>query len=254
MNSLPKPAPSLLASMLPECIRTSFSTSVRPIPSPPSLRSSDRSPCVNRSKIRGSRSGVMPRPVSRTRSTAQSLSRTARPETVPPGAVNFTALFSKFEKNCVVGRMVLRPEKTSLAEEKDIENRQNGHERDELGETTRLDAPTGLRGGQCEYHGRDNHVAHAIAEEPNTPQRSELLPRLHAGQAEACHADGGAHCGAGYCAEKDESQNISESLHRETKPNNPIQKIGSGQSLERVTGGNAQRRKHRGVCRDIGDK
>ena len=39
------------------------------MPSPPCERSSERSACVKRSKMRGSSSGAMPTPVSRTRST-----------------------------------------------------------------------------------------------------------------------------------------------------------------------------------------
>ena len=42
------------------------------MPNPPCERSRDRSACVNRSKTRGSISGAMPTPVSRTRSTASS--------------------------------------------------------------------------------------------------------------------------------------------------------------------------------------
>ena len=46
--------------------RRSRRTSVSPTPSPPSLRSSERSPCSNRSKMRGSSGGSMPMPLSRT--------------------------------------------------------------------------------------------------------------------------------------------------------------------------------------------
>ena len=57
MNSLPWPGPSLWASMVPPCSSTSRWTRVRPMPSPPCDRSSDRSTCVNRSKMRGSMLG-----------------------------------------------------------------------------------------------------------------------------------------------------------------------------------------------------
>ena len=43
---------------------------VSPMPSPPSERASGRSPCVKRSKTRGSNSGAMPMPLSRTRMIA----------------------------------------------------------------------------------------------------------------------------------------------------------------------------------------
>ena len=66
VNSLPAPGPGLPARTLPPCISTRCLTSVRPMPSPPCDRSSVRSTCVNISKIRGSISGGMPTPLSRT--------------------------------------------------------------------------------------------------------------------------------------------------------------------------------------------
>ena len=66
-NSEPRPAPSLRASIVPPCSSTSRRASVRPTPRPPWARSRPRSPCANRSKMRGSSSGSMPMPLSRTR-------------------------------------------------------------------------------------------------------------------------------------------------------------------------------------------
>ena len=68
-NSLPLPSPSLWASRVPPCSSTSRRERVRPIPRPSRERSSERSPWVKRSKMRGSRSVAMPTPVSFTRST-----------------------------------------------------------------------------------------------------------------------------------------------------------------------------------------
>ena len=57
MNSLPLPGPSLAAVTLPPCISTSFRTSVRPMPRPPSERAIERSPWAKRSKIAGEHLG-----------------------------------------------------------------------------------------------------------------------------------------------------------------------------------------------------
>ena len=65
---------ALAAVTLPACISTNRLTSVRPIPRPPCDRASERSPCTNNSKMRGSCSGAIPIPVSRTRTTASSSS------------------------------------------------------------------------------------------------------------------------------------------------------------------------------------
>ena len=66
MNSAPVPGPPLRASTVPPCISTSRFTSVRPMPKPPWLFSSERSTCVNISKIDVSAFAGMPTPVSRT--------------------------------------------------------------------------------------------------------------------------------------------------------------------------------------------
>ncbi len=66
VNRLPLPGPSLQAETLPPCISASFSTIVRPMPSPPSERAIDRSPWLNRTNISGSFSGGMPIPLSST--------------------------------------------------------------------------------------------------------------------------------------------------------------------------------------------
>ena len=57
VNSLPLPSPSLVAVTLPPCISASVRTRVRPIPSPPSERASERSPWVNSSNISGQHLG-----------------------------------------------------------------------------------------------------------------------------------------------------------------------------------------------------
>ena len=75
MNSLPFPGPSLFAAMLPSCISTSFLTIVSPMPSPPSDRAEERSPCVKSSNIAGNFSGGMPMPVSFTLMTISPPSR-----------------------------------------------------------------------------------------------------------------------------------------------------------------------------------
>ena len=94
------PTPSLEAATLPPCSSTRRRTRVRPIPSPPWLRSSDRSAWVNRSKTRGSSSGAIPMPVSRTRTTASSPSRPASSSIRPPGSVYLAALFSRLARTC----------------------------------------------------------------------------------------------------------------------------------------------------------
>ena len=57
MNSLPWPMPSLRTSTVPPCISTRVRTRVSPIPNPPSGRSSDWSPWMNRSKMLGQQLG-----------------------------------------------------------------------------------------------------------------------------------------------------------------------------------------------------
>ena len=72
MNSLPCPDPALVADTVPPCTSTRRRTRVRPMPSPPSDRSTARSTWVNRSNTLGNISGGMPMPLSRTRTTASS--------------------------------------------------------------------------------------------------------------------------------------------------------------------------------------
>ncbi len=66
MNSLPLPGPSLRADTVPPWRSTRLRTIVRPMPRPPCERSSACRSWTNRSKMRGSTSGEMPMPVSRT--------------------------------------------------------------------------------------------------------------------------------------------------------------------------------------------
>ena len=86
MNSLPFPGPSLRADTEPPWRSTRLRTIVRPMPSPPCDRSSACRSCTNRSKMRGSTSGAMPMPVSRTDSTTSTvhLART-HDDDRPPG-------------------------------------------------------------------------------------------------------------------------------------------------------------------------
>ena len=73
---------------------------VSPSPRPPSERASDRSPWAKSSNIRGSISGAMPMPVSRTRITISPPSRAAESQIRPPSSVYLAALFSRFERIC----------------------------------------------------------------------------------------------------------------------------------------------------------
>ena len=65
------------------------------MPSPPCERSSDRSTCVNISKMLSSLSGGMPMPVSSTVTTASSPSRSAVTLILPPGVVYLQLLLSR---------------------------------------------------------------------------------------------------------------------------------------------------------------
>ena len=69
LNRAPSPGPSLSTSIVPPCSSTRLRTSVRPMPSPPCDRSSELCACTKRSNTRGSISGVIPMPSSRTRTT-----------------------------------------------------------------------------------------------------------------------------------------------------------------------------------------
>ena len=51
-NRLPRPGPSLIATIVPSCSSTSRRDSVRPMPSPPCVRSRCACSCVNMSKMR----------------------------------------------------------------------------------------------------------------------------------------------------------------------------------------------------------
>ena len=88
----PLPSPSLRASTVPSCISTRFFTRVRPMPSPPCAFVEAWSTCTNNSKMWGSMSGAMPMPLSRTRSTASSPSRSAVSQMRPFASVYLAAL------------------------------------------------------------------------------------------------------------------------------------------------------------------
>ena len=98
-NSLPDPS-LLWASIRPPCISTSWWASARPMPRPPCERSSERAPCVNRSKMLGKASSAMPTPLSRTRITHSSSSWPTVTQMWPPSPVYLTALVSRFTTTC----------------------------------------------------------------------------------------------------------------------------------------------------------
>ena len=98
--SLPRRGPSLCASTRPPCMATRLFTSVRPMPSPPCDRSSERSPCTKRSKTRGKSSAEIPSPSSRTRITTSPPSSSAVSWMWPPGSVYLAALSSRFTSTC----------------------------------------------------------------------------------------------------------------------------------------------------------
>ena len=99
-NSLPLPGPPLEAVTDPLWSSTRRRTSVRPIPSPPCARSSDRSACTNMSKMYGSTSGAIPMPVSRTATTTPSSLALASTTIVPPASMYLALLFRRFENTC----------------------------------------------------------------------------------------------------------------------------------------------------------
>src|SRR5262252_7238911 len=87
VKTLPIPGPALTASIAPPWSSARRLTRVRPMPRPPWDRSAPRSPCTKRSKMRGSRSGWMPAPLSSTRRTARSPCWEASMLMAPPGGV-----------------------------------------------------------------------------------------------------------------------------------------------------------------------
>ena len=100
MNSLPRPSPSLRASMVPPCISTSRRDSVRPMPRPFWLRRLAWTSRRNISKMRSSAGRAMPQPLSRTLITTLSPSRRADRAMVPPSSVYLAALLSRLPRIC----------------------------------------------------------------------------------------------------------------------------------------------------------
>ena len=80
---LPQPTPSLSAFTWPPCSAVMFFTSESPSPKPPCARSGVRSPCVKRSKIKGSSAADMPLPLSLTKIRACSSSTSRASSMVP---------------------------------------------------------------------------------------------------------------------------------------------------------------------------
>src|SRR5919108_537684 len=100
VKRLPRPRPALQAVTVPPWRSTMRCTSVRPIPRPPSVRSSERSPCTNSSNTCGSSSGAMPAPVSSTTSVAVPASSSTRTVTPPPAGVYFSAFSTRLLMTC----------------------------------------------------------------------------------------------------------------------------------------------------------
>src|SRR5262245_49397785 len=100
MNSAPVPGPSLWTAMLPPCNSTRDFTRAGPSPGPPAPFSPRPGPCQNGSNTRGSSSGAIPRPLSRTRRTACPASARAVSPMSPPGSVNLAALASRLISTC----------------------------------------------------------------------------------------------------------------------------------------------------------
>ena len=99
-NSLPLPGPSLRAVAVPPWSWTRLFTSASPRPRPPSFRSVLRWPCTKMSKMRGSRSGAIPTPLSLTVTTTSPPSAVARTATSPPGSVYRAAFVSRLATTC----------------------------------------------------------------------------------------------------------------------------------------------------------
>ena len=100
VNSLPRPRPSLRASTRPPCSSTRPFTSARPMPSPPSERSSAARSCANIVKTLASAPGASPMPLSRTLIEQCPAAVRIRISTRPPGSVYLAALVSRFESTC----------------------------------------------------------------------------------------------------------------------------------------------------------
>ena len=73
---------------------------VSPRPVPSTLRA-DLVPCWKESKIRSWSAGAIPTPVSETVTSRLSGSRVAATTTLPPSAVNFTALLRRLSSTCL---------------------------------------------------------------------------------------------------------------------------------------------------------
>ena len=100
MNSLPRPAPSLVAETVPPCSSTSFRTTVSPMPRPPCDRSSEGSTWVNSSKTRCNIVSGIPMPSSATRNTTEPSSIEARMAICPPSGVYLAAFVSRLTRIC----------------------------------------------------------------------------------------------------------------------------------------------------------
>ena len=94
MNSEPVPGPLLWAATVPPCNSTRDFTRARPRPSP--RVDCFFEPWQNRSNTRGSRSGAIPRPLSRTRKTTCPALSSPLSQMCPRGSVNLAALANKF--------------------------------------------------------------------------------------------------------------------------------------------------------------
>ena len=100
VNVLPCDRPLLAAEMAPPCICASRRAIDSPMPRPPSVRSSERSACVNSSKMTGNSAGAMPMPLSTIVSSASVSWRSSVNDMRPRRVVYFAALVNRLATIC----------------------------------------------------------------------------------------------------------------------------------------------------------
>ena len=97
----PFPLPALCARIVPPCSSTIARLTARPIPNPPYIGRASGKPCSKASKIRGSKLGSIPIPVSVIcTSTRPGRGLSVITCTRPPCGVNFAAFLRMFQKTC----------------------------------------------------------------------------------------------------------------------------------------------------------
>ncbi len=101
MNSLSRPKPSLITCTMPPWSSTSARTIDKPIPRPPSERSSVPVACVNKSKMKGCSSGSIPTPRSFTETATMPFGRICADNAMVSVCREYLlALRSRLEKTC----------------------------------------------------------------------------------------------------------------------------------------------------------